>query len=86
MIGVESQNALLIQIVQPPLHVEMKNVSILVIVHPMLFVQPEVIVDIVNVRRATLEIHTLVDVEKVRVVKQIIGICINHLVKYLENS
>ena len=49
--------------------VEMKSVSIHVIVPPMLFVQPEVIVDIVNVHQVILEIHTLVDVEKVRVVK-----------------
>ena len=47
----------------------MKSVLILVIVHQMLFVQPEVIVDIVNVHLVIPEIHTLVDVEKVRVVK-----------------
>ena len=49
--------------------VEMKSVLILVIVHQMLFVQPEAIVDIVNVRLVILEIHILVDVEKVRVVR-----------------
>ena len=49
--------------------VEMKSVLILVTVHQMLFVQPEVIVDIVNVHLVIPEIHTLVDVEKVRDVK-----------------
>ena len=48
--------------------VEMKSVLILVIVHQMLFVQPEAIVDIVNVHLVIPEIHTLVDVEKVRVI------------------
>ena len=47
----------------------MKSVLTLVIVHQMLFVQPEVIVDIVNVHLAIPEIHTLVDVEKVRVIR-----------------
>ena len=46
--------------------VEMKSVSILVIVHPTQFVQPEVIVGIVNVHQVTLEIHILADAEKVR--------------------
>ena len=46
--------------------VEMKSVSILVIVHPTQFVQQEVIVVIVNVLQVTLEIHILADVEKVR--------------------
>ena len=50
--------------------VEMKSVLILVIVHPMLFVQPEVIVDIVNVHLVIPEIHILVDVEKVRLVRK----------------
>ena len=46
--------------------VEMKSVSILVIVHPTQFVQPEVIVGTVNVHQVTPEIHILADVEKVR--------------------
>ena len=51
------------------MHAETRSVLILVIVHQMLFVRPEVIVDIANVHLVILEIHTLVDVEKVRVIR-----------------
>ena len=46
--------------------VEMRSVSILVIVHPTQFVQPEAIVGIVNVRQVILVIHTLVCVPQTR--------------------
>ena len=58
MIGVESQNALLIQIVQPPLHVEMKNVSILVIVLRMLIALQGIIGEYVTAKSILLAILT----------------------------
>ena len=57
MIGVESQNALLIQIAQPPLHVEMKNVWTPVIVLKMLIAHLEITEEYANVVQDLWVIH-----------------------------
>ena len=57
MIGVESQNALMIQIVQPPLHVEMKNVWTPVIVLKMLIAHLEITEEYANVVQDLRVIH-----------------------------
>ena len=57
MIGVESQNALLIQIAQPPLHVEMKNVWTPVIVLKMLIAFLEITEEYANVVQDLRVIH-----------------------------
>ena len=57
MIGVESQNASLIQIAQQPLRVEMKNVWTPVIVLKMLIAHLEITEEYVNVVRDLRVIH-----------------------------
>lgn len=58
MKDVEGQNALQILIAQQPLHVEMKNVLIPVIVLSMQIVPQEITEEFVFVDLATQEIHT----------------------------
>ena len=64
MIGVESQNALLIQIAQPPLHVEMKNVWTPVIVQKMRIVHLGTTEVFALASRDTLETHMGLDVHR----------------------